>query len=241
MSRIGFLAQEVGLTPVQMALSAVMFIAWFLTYVFIFTQCQREKSYGLPMLCVFWNITWEAIFSFNPYATEDSAFLWGNRLWLAGDVLITWQVLAHGRRSQTHPFMQRWFWPIALTTFGLVILGLPLFLQYTRDVFGGFTSFLMNLVMSALFIRMALDRPDLRGLSYPAAWLKMIGTFAGGLLTITWLPTMYEGGVLKSDPSVVAPPSYAFLAYLIGTIVLLDVVYILVLRKRRRELAAGAP
>jgi hypothetical protein len=235
---LGIFAHEAGqeLTPLMIALSIVMFIGWAGAYAIIMWRCFKEKTYGIPMFAIACNVTWEAIFSSQILAPEPSLFVWGNRLWLVADLLIVAQLLVYGRRSQTDPILRKWFWPIVLAMFAAVLPGLLFFVHYIGDVYGAITSFLMNLSMSVLFLFMLRDRPDARGLPLSAAWLKMIGTLAGGAVTYLWLPTRYVGGVLVTSSEVHEPPGYGLLVYLVAACLIADALYVALLARRLRSL-----
>ena len=121
----------------------------------------------------------------------------------------------------------------------LSFLGVYSFCLYFYDVYGLAVSFIMNLLMSVLFIPFLWARPNLRGISYPAAWAKMLGTFAGGaVFCYLWWPLQFADGKLVRYPYWPEPMRpYWFLIYLYGTILIFDLLYIYLVRERRRELA----
>ncbi len=85
-------------------------------------------------------------------------------------------------------------------------------------------------------------RPDLKGLSYPAAWLKMIGTASGALLCVWWYPAQFSDGLripsLEIGQEIPEPPVYGYLYTIYILIFLIDWLYIYLLRNARLKLAA---
>ena len=94
------------LTPTLKIIGVVMFGAWTLAYAQILTTCFRQKTYGLPLVCIFLNISWEFIFSFNLVAPGEDSLVWGNRLWFFADCVIVTQVFLYGRQSQSNPWVR---------------------------------------------------------------------------------------------------------------------------------------
>ncbi len=83
---------EHDLTPTLLVLAAIMFGAWTIAYAQIVLACFREKTYGLPLVSIFQNFSWELIFGFQLLAPGVVALVWGNRLWFLVDCVIVLQV-----------------------------------------------------------------------------------------------------------------------------------------------------
>lgn len=226
-----------GFSPAMMVVGGVMYLAWTAAYVCIIVSCHRQKTYGVPWAFLIFNVIWEFCFSFNVLDQRLFwFFLWGNRLWLVFDIVIAVQFLAYGRAVQVQPFLKRHFHEVALGTFLLNAVGLATFTPFFNEFTGAASSMMMNFGMSLLYIFMVFDRPDLRGLSYPAAWLKMIGTGAGSVFLYHWLPAQFADGHMITHPDVPTPRTYSFMHFLYVSIFLIDCLYIALLTRRRREL-----
>jgi hypothetical protein len=230
-----------GMTPTLLVIGVVMFGAWTVAYYQILTTCFRQKTYGLPMACVFLDISWEFLFAFQIVAPLQHGLAWGNRLWFFADCVIVAQVFMYGRESQRHPWVRRHFHTIAALSLAASFVGLYLFQVYFRDVYGVASSFLINLLLSVLFIQLLLSRPDLKGLPYGAAWSKMIGSVAGAAFCYLWWPMQFDGaGVLVRPPHIQQPPTFYLLYFLYASIFVLDLTYIHLYRQQRAALR-GAP
>ena len=215
-----------------------MYLAWTTAYLFIIISCFKQKSYGIPMVVLCFNVIWEFYFSFNVLGSDlFYFFVWGNRLWFVFDVIIVYQFFRYGRERQVIPFVKKYFYPIAIFTLIMMAIGIYTFSFYYNDLQGASSSMTINLVMSILFIFMLFYRyEDCNGLNYPAAWLKMIGTAAGSVFLYVWWPAQFENGELINHPGIPEPPTYSWMHFLYVGILLVDLVYVWQLGKRRKEL-----
>ena len=177
------------------------------------------------------------MFSFNIISSgEASSLVWGNRLWFVLDVILLSQLFLYGKKYQTNPLVKTYFYQVVIATLLASGVGMYFFVIYIGDVYGTMTSFLMDFAMSILFINLLFYRPRLEGLSYAAAWLMMFGTAAGAVFCYTWWPAQFVDGTLKVPPHWPEPTNFGFLYFLFLTIPVLNLMYIILLGKRRREL-----
>jgi hypothetical protein len=235
-----FYSLQHDLSPALILIAAVMFGGWTAAYVQIVRQCARDRTYGLPLVIIFLDVTWEFIFSFQLVAPGIPVLVWGNRLWFFGDVFIVAQVFMYGRDVQTHPWVRQHFHAVCVG--GMLLCGLALyfFSKYTGDVYGLMSSFMINFAMSILFINLLFARPDLRGLPAGVGWSKMIGTASGALFCYLWWPSQFDAnGVLIRPPYVMKPSDFHFLYFLFLTIPMIDCLYIYLHRQQQQALASG--
>jgi hypothetical protein len=198
-------------------------VFWVLAYLFILRQCFRDKSYGLPLVAICLNFGWEILASFvlpNPVA------LWHlfDRVWLAVDVLLVYQLLRYGRAEQTIHELKRYFYAIVAATFALGVWGQYAFVASYHDRLGLVGAFGVNLIMSILFVFFYFARRDTgRGLSKGGAVCKLFGTL-GTAIECHWV-------VRSIDPEL---GSLAFLTFLTTTIFAVDCVYVLLVFRGAR-------
>lgn len=202
---------------------------WIVAYVLIFLKARKDGTYGLPLLAICLNFSWETLSVFvwpNPVAL----WRWFDRLWLAFDLLLVHQLLKYGRREMQIPEVQRFFFPILALLTGAAMLGQHAFVMTYFDRLGVMVAFLVNVVMSALFIMFFFARrADRRGLSLAGACCKMLGTLGTSVQCHVVVRLM--------NPEL---PSLAFLTFMCVTIFLLDGTYVALLmtsaaRDRRGE------
>ncbi len=193
-------------------------VLWIIAYILAIRKGFQEKTYGFPMMCIALNLSWELIYAaIFRFPNDIIAYLrWG---WLLADFVIAYQLLRYGRDWQTTPLMKKYFYSITVITFVSTFLGQLTFHYTFGDTWGMSNAYLINLVMSMLFIFMFFGRGGSSGQSLGTAWCKMLGTgilSVGSCFTITnWLQS-------------------SFLVYLFVTIFFLDVMYILLLYADKR-------
>ncbi len=198
---------------------------WIVTYVLVAIDCQRRKTYGIPLVAICMNFTWEAMAAFvwpNPILTFHLA----EYAWFAVDVVIVYYLLRFGRAQQVIPEIRDNFYLVVAATMVLAGVGQYCFTRTFDDPLGYILAFMINMVMSALFIFMYFARRDASDTTYRVAWLKMIGTLGTCVMCFFFMriihPHLGEKGL-----------SYVFYTYLyVGTFVL-DATYVLLLRRHR--------
>jgi len=168
-------------------------IFWSLTYILIIRRGFKDKTYGMPLVALCANISWEAIFSFlHPHSSPQ---LYINYIWFLLDVIIVLQFLKFGK-TEFLKFSIRQFYSaflMALTTAFFLVL----FITYEfNDFKGAYSAFGQNLMMSILFITMLLSRNDLRGQSIYIALFKMFGTGISSLAFYLYQPVAQGSFVL---------------------------------------------
>lgn len=225
-------------------------LLWVAVYVLVIRQGFRERTYGIPLFAICLNFTWELVFT-TVHPPPSRVTLGLHLVWLAIDALILLQVLRYGRERQVLPEVRRYFpWVVGGTLLlcfvgHLTLYDYQLSLALFPDTEGITTAFVINLIMSVLFVAMLLHRRDSSGLSMPVAWLKMLGTGVISLANVLvfllgtgrdfelrfrqvgaqeWIDAGTRGGTTFHA-------GFAF--YLFAVIFLFDVLYIVLLRRRR--------
>jgi hypothetical protein len=148
-------------------------VLWTLTYLLIIRRSILDHTYGMPLVALCANISWEFLFSFVYYPsdlTQRIIFL----TWFYIDVLMLCQLLYYGPREFADLPKQAFYTIMALalpTTFCAMLL-------FTMQFRGSatYSAFGINLLMSVLFIAMLYHRRSLRGQSIPIAVCKLLGT-----------------------------------------------------------------
>ncbi len=234
------LLAQPGFTPALLVVGVIMYGAWTAAYLAIIAIGFQDRTYGVPLVCVCLNVVWEFIFTFEVTDARLHWFLiWGNGLWFFFDVVIVTQLFLYGKNAQVTPWARDWFYAIAGGTLLAAMVGLYTSTIYFRDVKGVASSMTMNLAMSALFIPVLFARPHLRGLSYAAAWLKLIGTAAGSVFLYYWWPAQFKEGRMITHPEIPEPPGYGYMLFLYVTIFALDCLYVYLLGQQRRKLRSA--
>lgn len=208
--------------PTILALAGSIF--WLIAYVLMIRKGFQDSSYGIPLLAIMLNFTWEIIYT-TIYPPGNRAEMWMRLIWLIADVPNVWLLVRFGRASQKIPYIRAHYYVALAGTFVLCFVGHLCYRDVGAYMGGTQSAYIINYVMSVLFVFLYFDRPDGKGLSYGGAWTKMLGTACISLANVPLWP---------QDPR--APR--LFLYYLFAACFLFDVFYIFLLRKGR-ELASG--
>jgi hypothetical protein len=173
------------------ALNYLGFGLWTLAYVLFILKGYKGRTYGVPLVAICLNFTWELYFAAlcplmgadkQALCTAAGSVRWALIGWLVLDSVILCQLFAYGWKSESTllrklpPRGQRpIFW-----AFLVVLLVVFLYWQYAfvnlgADQDGNSLAWLTNLVMSGLFVLSAIfRRPYGHGLS-SAGGLAMLG------------------------------------------------------------------
>ena len=164
-------------------------IFWTLTYLLILRRGYKDKTYGMPVLALCANLSWEFTFSFIfPHPPPQ---LYIDYVWLLFDTGILVQFFYYGRNDFARSLPDKLFYPSFLLTLVLAALTI-IFMSYEFDEFIGiYAAFAQNLLMSVLFILMLLRRNNIAGQSIYIALFKMIGTVLSSILFYLYFPKSY--------------------------------------------------
>ncbi len=192
-------------------------ICWILTYIFIISKGFKDKTYGMPLIALCANISWEFIFSFIFPHTPPQLFI--NYLWFGLDIIIVIQFLKYGKNEfsdLSSSKLYTLFTFLIVSEFGIILVG-----SITMGEFKGvYSAFGQNLLMSILFIMMLFKRNSLRGQSIYIAIFKMFGT---GLTSLHYY--LYEP---ISQSSFILPTLFV-------SIFVFDIVYIYLIIKKHNS------
>lgn len=175
-----------------------MGLFWIITYILIIKQGLQDKRYGMPMVAICANISWEFIFSFM-YPQNDLQRII-TLLWFILDIFIMIQFLHYGHKEYKKIVPRKIFYSSFLITLVVSFFTILAVMYEFNDLEGKYAAFLQNLMMSGLFIALFLQRRNLSGQSMGIAVCKMIGTmfaavgfymyFRTPLITIISLATL---------------------------------------------------
>ena len=165
---------------------------WTLTYVLIIRRGFIDETYGMPLVALCANISWEFIFSFlYPHGPVQHPV---DLVWFSLDLIILFQLLRYGPREFADLTKREFYamFGLALATSFCAILSVT---QEFDDWDGAYSAFGQNLLMSALFVAMLRARGSPRGQSVPIAIFKMLGSGLASMAFYLYSP-LSEGSVL---------------------------------------------
>ncbi len=191
-------------------------IFWTATYLLIIRQGFKDQTYGMPLVALCANLSWEFIFAvLHPHGFPQVAV---NYIWLSFDLFIAWQVIWFGPQEWKLPRTS--FLIVFFVTFGAAFFGVLLVSHEFWDMdkgSGAYAAFGQNLMMSVLFIEMYRNRSNLSGQSLWIAVCKLLGT----LLASVAFYAMTSLG--KSN----------LMVYLFVSIFLFDIMYVALIYQRK--------
>ncbi|GAB3682136.1 hypothetical protein GCM10027589_52020 [Actinocorallia lasiicapitis] len=206
------------------ALALASGLLWTATYVLIILVGFRERTYGMPIVALGANLSWEFIFSF--VRPHDGMQLYIDYLWLALDAVILVTVVRFGPGE--FKWLPRWaFLPGLAATLAITYLGVDAVSRQFDQGLATFAAFGQNLLMSGLFLSFLMVRRSLRGQSVAIAVCKGLGTVCASGASWIWL---------ADEPERHGP----VLPYLFVTIALVDLLYIVAPIAVKRS-ASAAP
>lgn len=176
-----------------LAMSVASGICWIVAYALIIRRGFLDRSYGMPLVAVCVNISWEFIFTFLiPHEVPQSYI---NAGWLILDLFILIQLLVFWR-SDFRKLDEVVFYPFVaaalLASFGLIYT-----MAVEFDGCGAYSAFGQNFLMSVLFMIMLFQRNSLLGQSVYIALVKMAGTALASLSAWLFVPLAQQSAVLQ--------------------------------------------
>jgi hypothetical protein len=188
-------------------------LLWTIAYLLMIRQGFRDGVCGLPMVALCANLAWELIFAVVLPDSTPQRYV--NMVWLVLDLVLLYQLLRFGPRE--FPALERrgFYMLVAVvftTCFGLILL----LSREFGDAHGTYAAFGQNLLMSALFVGMVLQRGSAKGQSKAIAITKLLGTLCASLAF-----------------AMIMPES-RLLPFLYGAILLFDLLYLALLLNVRR-------
>ena len=171
--------------PAILALAGSIF--WLIAYVLMIRKGFQDSTYGIPLLAIMLNFTWEIIYT-TIYPPSARGEWWLRLIWLVADVPNVWLLVRFGRASQKIPYIRAHYYVALVATFVLCFVGHLGYHDIGAYMGGTQSAYIINYVMSVLFVFLYFDRPDAKGLSYGGAWTKMLGTACLSLANIPVWP-----------------------------------------------------
>ena len=150
------------------------YILWLAFGIVIIRRGFIDKRYGYPMGALCLGLPWEIMFSFiEPQIHVMTVF---NRSWFILDIIILIQFVKYGKREFPANLPSRFFLPTLIVSLGLSFSGLVCFTYQFDDLTGTCSAFIIQLVVSILFISMLIGRNSVDGQSLYAGLLRLAGT-----------------------------------------------------------------
>ena len=204
-------------TVTQHIFFALGCLLWVFTYIIVIRGIRKNDFIDIPLIAVTANFAWEFLWSFVFITDMGSLYMWGYRIWFFLDCFIVFGLFRDGYKQIGIAALRDK--SKLIIAFGIACWVLMLYYYIKNYDFpvshnGVYSGYIINVMMSALYIPMLLRLGDSQQFSKWAGWLKGVGT----LLISVFCLLKYNDGFLLSMCAVTA---------------LLDAVYIyLVMRNK---------
>lgn len=219
------------------------YLLWTVAYGLFIRQGFRERAYGVPLFAICLNVTWELYFAVmcpmkagtDSLCTSQGPILWLRILWLVLDLVILGQLIRYGRKQPewqgrlSRLAAPRIFYALVVVSLLVAFVWQYTFVRLTIDQDGNTLAWFTNLVMSMLFVRSALYRQEVRGLS-----------FAGGVAMLLGNCAFVGYGVLTEFVEFTAWPRQVTAAVMFA-VILINLFYLLVLWHRTHHAKVVRP
>lgn len=150
---------------------------WVVAYVAIVRNAWRNRFLEIPAGAVVANIAWEFVWGFLYPNALGRFFSWGYRVWFFFDLAIVYLLFRFGERQLDLPELRAVFRPACVFGIAAWALGIYFFVGEGYDTgYGAISGYILNTMMSALYVVVILRHGQLRDFSLTVAWSKMLGT-----------------------------------------------------------------
>lgn len=198
------------------------FLLWGVAYAWLVFRIPKHRFVEIPVFAVCGNVTWEFLWGFVWHVEMLGQTLqWFYRLGCLLDLFILVCVFRWGMKQWTLPTSRRFFHPIVVASLIFWTVFYWTFRGAGFDLpLGSNSAYLVNTVMSVLYIGLVLRLRDVSAFSWWIGWLKGSGT----LMVTVFVFLTY--------------PESLFTQALGVTCAFLDATYLTVLRLRKKGLLA---
>jgi hypothetical protein len=158
-------------------LTLISGISWTIVYIELIRRGFLDRTYGMPLFALAFNIAWEFMYAFLVFPGLSLQWV-VNITWFLLDAVIVYTYFRYGRRDFPLAW-QRYFIPWSLLAFATGFVTIYA-MHYECENYRGaiYSAFAQNLMMSVLFIAMLARRNNVQGQSMVIALFKWLGTLA---------------------------------------------------------------
>ncbi|MDZ4822385.1 MAG: hypothetical protein SH856_02890 [Flavobacteriales bacterium] len=153
-------------------------VAWVIIYVNVIRNIRSIKYIEIPIMAVCANISWEFIWSFIFETNMGSLYVWGYRLWFILDCYILYGLLMYGSKQLINDVFKKHFhWIVAalIAAWSFMLYYYIKIYDYPISHMGAFSGYIINFMMSMLFITLYVRTANKTLFSVTNNWLKFIG------------------------------------------------------------------
>lgn len=149
---------------------------WIVTYLLIVYRSFKDQYCGMPFPALALNISWEFLYGFVFTEAKPDGLIRFYQAWFLLDVLILIAYLLYGRKEWKPHKSKSFFYGYIILLISVSFLLLYTFEKEMGEMAITYSAFLMNIVISALFIYMLKERKSISGQSTGIAFFKLAGS-----------------------------------------------------------------
>ena len=200
---------------------------WLSAYVGIIWRGFKDRSYGMPLVALALNFSWEFIYSFL-YPPVPAIARFGVLAWLFLDIPIAFQCLVYSRDEFRNRVAKKCAHLIFFATMAVSFAAVLVFVKEFKDFKAYYSSFGINVIMSACFVSMLIRRKNMRAQSIYIAVSKSFGTLFVFLWVYFWFPANLHAVLTEIIPARTQPLSES-IKVMYSIIIILDLTYIVLI------------
>ena len=130
-------------------------LCWAIAYILIIRQCFRQRTYGLPLVAIVMNFTWELQYSLVQPPRCDNGSVDVVKVamilaWAVLDTFIVWQLFRYGRAEQTIKEIQRFFPFVVVGSLLLALAGNFAFARFHPEEAAPLSGLIINFARASL-------------------------------------------------------------------------------------------
>ena len=176
------LLNTVDCTIPELALFGTGCFLWVIAYGILIRNIIVYRRIEMPTVAGCGNFAWEIMYSWFIITDMGSLMLWGYRAWFFLDIFIWSMLLRYGKEDTFLPPFRKYFIPysIVLTAVWAAAFWFMKQAGYETSI-GAISAYLLNTVISVLYVVNFYRVRDREHYSITIAWLKFLGT---GLISV---------------------------------------------------------
>jgi hypothetical protein len=176
---------------------AVGCLLWVFTYVIVIRNIVKKQFVEIPLIAICGNFAWEFLWSFVFRTDMGELYVWGYRIWFLLDCYIVYGLLRYGVKQVDRPLFIKHYHLIVTLCLAAWFAILYFYIDkwdapITR--MGANSGYILNVMMSGLFITFYLRFQQPSSFSYLSAWCKGVGTI---LITVFCFLHFNDGFLLS--------------------------------------------
>jgi len=184
-------------TVAQHIFFALGCLLWVFTYVNVILAIRKRAFIEIPLIAVTANFAWEFLWSFVFITDMGQLYVWGYRIWFFLDCFIVYGLFMDGHKQLALASLRkhaRLIIVFAIASWGFILYYYIKIYDLPVSHNGVFSGYILNVMMSAMYIPLMLRMGASQQFGKWSAWFKGVGT----LLITVFCFLKYDDGFLLS-------------------------------------------